>query len=282
MLLPNNIPLAAESIQQLEALRVADRPTTQLHSGLLLDTAHQYLDQYMDQIIQDNNNNNNNNNNNSNGNNNNNNTLLEHLDALEKLIAAHESLLESERHSDLFNTQFDQAKRTLRVRARDQRELTVANMDTFETTSAEPSFSDLVSRRITLGTSTSNSRSTTALTRFVKNASFVLHNPTAPLPDDEEDEDDLAVKGGTVDLKCPITLQLFKDPYASTVCSHVFDKSAIQDTFSSKSDCPMPGCPHAMRADDFERDPLMLLRVAVWQRQQRQKEAQKKESYTRV
>ena len=42
-----------------------------------------------------------------------------------------------------------------------------------------------------------------------------------------DDDDDVIIARATKNLKCPLTLQLFKEPYSNHVCNHTFEKSAI-------------------------------------------------------
>lgn len=43
----------------------------------------------------------------------------------------------------------------------------------------------------------------------------------------EEDDDDVIIASATTNLKCPLTLQLFVEPYSNNVCKHSFEKEAI-------------------------------------------------------
>jgi hypothetical protein len=45
--------------------------------------------------------------------------------------------------------------------------------------------------------------------------------------EESEEEDDVIIAGATKDLKCPLTLQMFVEPYSNNVCPHAFEKSAI-------------------------------------------------------
>jgi hypothetical protein len=74
----------------------------------------------------------------------------------------------------------------------------------------------------------------------------------------DDDEDDLMVDRATISIKCPITLQKFKDPVTSSKCPHSFEKSAIMDMIRGSSsrlggegargkgnkcvECPVTGC----------------------------------------
>jgi len=43
----------------------------------------------------------------------------------------------------------------------------------------------------------------------------------------DDDDDDIQMTAVVSSLKCPLTLQTFKEPYSNRVCKHTFEKSAI-------------------------------------------------------
>lgn len=45
--------------------------------------------------------------------------------------------------------------------------------------------------------------------------------------DQDEDDDDVIIASATTNLKCPLTLQIFVEPYSNNVCKHSFEKEAI-------------------------------------------------------
>jgi E3 SUMO-protein ligase NSE2 len=45
--------------------------------------------------------------------------------------------------------------------------------------------------------------------------------------DEPDEEDDVIIAGATKNLKCPLTLQTFIEPYSNNVCSHSFEKATI-------------------------------------------------------
>lgn len=56
------------------------------------------------------------------------------------------------------------------------------------------------------------------------------------------DDDDLVVEREIRDLKCPLSLQMMKEPYSNHKCKHTFEKSAILDflrTNGGKAKCPV-------------------------------------------
>ena len=55
-------------------------------------------------------------------------------------------------------------------------------------------------------------------------------NDTAPEGSDQGDsDDDVVIESATLSLKCPLTLQILKEPYSNNKCKHVYEKSAIWD-----------------------------------------------------
>lgn len=45
--------------------------------------------------------------------------------------------------------------------------------------------------------------------------------------DDDDEDDDIIIEGATTNIKCPLTLQVFKEPYSNDICNHTFEKEAI-------------------------------------------------------
>lgn len=71
------------------------------------------------------------------------------------------------------------------------------------------------------------------------------------LNSEDEEDDDLVISGGTTNLKCPLSLQQFSEPYSSDICTHTFEKSAIIEYINSgtvyaggekQKGCPVFGC----------------------------------------
>jgi len=58
--------------------------------------------------------------------------------------------------------------------------------------------------------------------------------------DDDDDDDEVIIARATTNLKCPITLQMFKEPYSNNVCKHTFEKSAILDYHRENAVAFMP------------------------------------------
>lgn len=45
--------------------------------------------------------------------------------------------------------------------------------------------------------------------------------------EESDEEDDVIIASATKNLKCPLTLQMFVEPYSNNVCSHSFEKATI-------------------------------------------------------
>jgi len=83
--------------------------------------------------------------------------------------------------------------------------------------------------------------------------------------EDEESDDDLEIeRGGAGEnvglIKCPLTMQVMREPVKSKVCKHTFERSAIFGFIDSKVskhelvECPCPGCQRVLSKDGFIRD----------------------------
>ncbi|KAM0788874.1 hypothetical protein ACM66B_002958 [Microbotryomycetes sp. NB124-2] len=84
--------------------------------------------------------------------------------------------------------------------------------------------------------------------------------------DEEDDDDDVEVGGQIHDFKCPLTLQLLKDPYTSKKCPHSFSGAAIRDYLKRGSQaCPVAGCDKFLSLTDIEQDKGLDRRVKAHQ-----------------
>lgn len=110
-----------------------------------------------------------------------------------------------------------------------------------------------------------------ALFQFLQSASFVIQNPEDPLPDDQKD-DEVAVAGGKISLKDPLSLNYFSNPVGSRKCTHVYEKEHIVRLLEGHSliFCPVTGCSAKITAKDLREDKLMALRVKVYLAQKKE------------
>lgn len=108
--------------------------------------------------------------------------------------------------------------------------------------------------------------------QYVKNAYFVLQHPEDPLPEDQED-DEVAVEGGKISLKDPLSLNYFVEPMMSVRCKHVYEKEHIMPLIKKDRSiqCPITGCDAEVTRADLVPDLLMLLRVKIHQAREKAK-----------
>ena len=66
--------------------------------------------------------------------------------------------------------------------------------------------------------------------------------PTKGAAADANEDDDLVVEREIIDLKCPLSLQIMKEPYSNHQCKHTFEKSAICEFIQNnrgQAKCPV-------------------------------------------
>lgn len=109
--------------------------------------------------------------------------------------------------------------------------------------------------------------------QYVRNAYFVLQHPEDPLPDDQADEE-LAMEGGKISLKDPLSLNYFVDPVMSMSCKHVFEKEHIMRLLSMETNlkCPITGCVEMITKKELLPDLLMRLRVKAHKEKEKTRE----------
>ncbi|KAL2170234.1 hypothetical protein VTG60DRAFT_5102 [Thermothelomyces hinnuleus] len=86
--------------------------------------------------------------------------------------------------------------------------------------------------------------------------------PTKGTVPDANEDDDLVVEREIIDLKCPLSLQIMKEPYSNHKCKHTFEKSAILEFIRSNggvAKCPV--CSKDLRIKDFYLDEVILRKV---------------------
>ncbi|KAK3075443.1 hypothetical protein LTR53_001228 [Teratosphaeriaceae sp. CCFEE 6253] len=86
---------------------------------------------------------------------------------------------------------------------------------------------------------------------------------------DEDSDDDIAISRATISIKCPLTLQEFRDPLSSKKCSHSFEASAILEMLRSGKgsvQCPCGGCVETLTKQDLHRDPVLIRKIKRMQR----------------
>lgn len=108
---------------------------------------------------------------------------------------------------------------------------------------------------------------------------LIWDNPRCIIPDDNDEEDDLMIDGGIIELTCPITCKMYEEPLISKQCGHVFEKSGLQEYFRTERtrDCPQTGCSKHLKINDFIPDPIMKLRCTIANIKEKEDEAKEAE-----
>ncbi|KAH7346476.1 zinc-finger of the MIZ type in Nse subunit-domain-containing protein [Rhexocercosporidium sp. MPI-PUGE-AT-0058] len=101
---------------------------------------------------------------------------------------------------------------------------------------------------------------------------------------DDDSDDEIEIKGATESLKCPLTLQYFKDPVTNNKCKHTIDREALAGYHRTEgrvyqgsnnnrkvAKCPQTGCDAMVAMEDYVKDELMARKV---QRAIKQEKAQ--------
>jgi hypothetical protein len=57
------------------------------------------------------------------------------------------------------------------------------------------------------------------------------NNTTDNTNNDDDSGDEIEMTGVTFNMKCPLTLQTFTEPYSNNVCRHTFEKRALLEYF---------------------------------------------------
>ena len=115
-----------------------------------------------------------------------------------------------------------------------------------------------------------NEEAETVVTRQLRQILFVATYPDQPIPsqleNDASNDDDLEVEmeGGRVDLTCPITREMFKKPYKNTKCGHTYDMDALKLYLRSSNECPE--CGSSVSLNTMIPDIIMQTRVKGVQR----------------
>ncbi|KAI1656358.1 zinc-finger of the MIZ type in Nse subunit-domain-containing protein [Daldinia decipiens] len=82
--------------------------------------------------------------------------------------------------------------------------------------------------------------------------------------DEASEDEDLIVAEEHLDIHCPLSMVVMKDPYTSIKCKHTFEKDSIiqfLQTQRGRARCPQTGCNKEVSVSDFHPDPVMLRRI---------------------
>ncbi|KAF3054924.1 E3 SUMO-protein ligase nse2 [Daldinia childiae] len=82
--------------------------------------------------------------------------------------------------------------------------------------------------------------------------------------DEASEDEDLIVAEEHLDIHCPLSMVVMKDPYTSIKCKHTFEKDSIiqfLQTQRGRARCPQTGCNKEVTISDFHPDPVMLRKI---------------------
>ncbi|OHE97973.1 hypothetical protein CORC01_06642 [Colletotrichum orchidophilum] len=97
----------------------------------------------------------------------------------------------------------------------------------------------------------------------------------------DDSDDDLVIAGENREYRCPLSMQLFKDPVSNSACSHTFEKAAITEFLrrapGQRAQCPTAGCSKEIGLKDLYDDPVILRKMKRALEQQRRREEEEEE-----
>lgn len=159
------------------------------------------------------------------------------LDSLIKDICQnYEELRTNEESSIKLQRQVSEAKQQYKQSSESLAPLTIETWDQYSQEPA-PSLKDFISQDVEV------QLPLTQEDRILRALPHIWQDPQCLLPDDT-DGDDLQIRGGRIELICPITCKPFENPMISKKCGHVFDSSGLNNYFESypSRDCPQGAC----------------------------------------
>ncbi|AGO12307.1 AaceriAEL053Cp [[Ashbya] aceris (nom. inval.)] len=96
---------------------------------------------------------------------------------------------------------------------------------------------------------------------------YIWNDPTAIVPDQaasRQEDEELKISGGTIELTCPITCQRFTRPMISRKCGHVFDEVGLRRFLERQTKpCPQGACGQNLSMKDFVPDLVMQFRCLL-------------------
>lgn len=212
---------------------------------------------------------------------------LNRLDPIKTLVRSYEQLIITRLETRYFQDAFSKGKEDIIERSCTEPPLNVENVAKYvELSKDTKDLAELIEDNIQKSQISESMKRKTLEGhtdyKYLKNATIIIDHPLQPLSNEGEEDDDLEMAGGTVDLKCPVTLKTFENPYISKLCQHGFDLEAINNLWKDNMplNCPVPGCKRSLRKSDFEQDRIMSLRVKAWARLQIKLE--KEQNYERI
>lgn len=108
------------------------------------------------------------------------------------------------------------------------------------------------------------------LSNHIQQIIFVATYPQNPLPSKltkenaVEDDDELEVEGGKVDLTCPISREIYIKPVKNSNCGHSYNYDSLKIYVRSSNKCP--DCEARVALDCVVPDKIMEVRVRCYKR----------------
>lgn len=194
---------------------------------------------------------------------------------LDKQVAVFEKLLLAKYKLQSLQSTLKTAHRAFVDSRRQEQDLGLANYHVYKDVTKE-NFADKIIGDLDHGLGDELFRNILAADssfQYLKNARYVLASPEDPLPDDLKDED-VAVAGGKLSLKDPLSLEYFVEPVLLRKCHHVYEKEHIARLLQGHAqiNCPVTGCSAQLASNDLREDKLMALRVKVYLARTRRRE----------
>lgn len=246
--LPEYFPMAQSTIPMYGTLISAKTNSNDIDSRL--DQIKTHVNEFLDLVIQEN--------------------LYKDIEPLEQVMNKHmesiTDLVKLKVESERWNNVLAQSKGNVNGQNSSDYDLSLATLDHFRNSSNLEigSLIKKINQEITPSTDIVQYINNMPLYQLAKNACHIIKYPEQPLVDETE-EDEVMVSGGKVDLKDPISFQMFSDPVKSITCGHVYERSTIEESLTSGDNiCPISGCQLSLKKLNLINDDIMRLRVKVF------------------
>lgn len=203
-------------------------------------------------------------------------------DTLNTLLTALRQHIVSKYELECWKQSAHQARARIRNQQRNEPELTVETMDLYREYGEKRQFADEIihdyqdDKELKQQERTMDQVVNTYDTYVqLRNLVYILQDPSNPLPTDADNEDDVAVAGGKISLRDPLSLDYYEEPVISRKCMHVFSRATIHQYLAGSSgrlgkNCPVDGCEATISFNDLKPDLIMALRMKVFRKRGRE------------
>ncbi|KYQ91755.1 hypothetical protein DLAC_07543 [Tieghemostelium lacteum] len=101
---------------------------------------------------------------------------------------------------------------------------------------------------------------------------------------DNDEDDDLSLASQSVNIKCPISQQIFVEPVKNRECGHLYSKASIESYLKNKNQvaCPVAGCNKKITHGSYERSAEADIMIAKEIRKQKREINQPTQDITEV